>query len=204
MCSSGLFFYVDCKGAVLQNALIKAKDGRSLPHRLNFFKQCLYLLLHVPVFSFWWDLQVLQESNLCKDLTGFISTAQLPTNMPLNEMILKISCLWFILNNTSVDIWQSATWGLTLNFKIKIFQCGEGVVCYTLCTLRCFILYIHISFWGRLGPLEVLAAVLLLYLIPSVLHSFPHREELFLWCHNQIENLLSTILRFWSEKTGAV
>lgn len=37
MCSSGLLFYVDSKGGALQNALIKAKDGRSLPHRLIFF-----------------------------------------------------------------------------------------------------------------------------------------------------------------------
>lgn len=37
MCSSGLLFYVDSKGAVLQNGLTKAKDGRSLPHRQLFW-----------------------------------------------------------------------------------------------------------------------------------------------------------------------
>lgn len=52
----------------------------------------------------------------------------------------------------------------------------------------------HITSFG--GP----SSSMLLYQIPSVLHSFPHREELFLWFDNQIENLLYTKFRSWGEK----
>lgn len=38
------FVYVDSKGDVLQNALIKASDERSLPDRLNFSELCPCLL----------------------------------------------------------------------------------------------------------------------------------------------------------------
>lgn len=45
MCSCGFLFYVDSKGDVLQNALIKARDGRSLPDRLNFSGLCLSFII---------------------------------------------------------------------------------------------------------------------------------------------------------------
>lgn len=51
MCSSGFLFYVDSKGDVLQNALIKARDGKGLPDRLNFSGLPPCLLLHVTVLS---------------------------------------------------------------------------------------------------------------------------------------------------------
>lgn len=38
------FVYVDSKGDVLQNALIKASEERSLPDRLNFSELCPCLL----------------------------------------------------------------------------------------------------------------------------------------------------------------